>query len=62
MKPQPLPTSEEISRALRQVSQLRDLCLSLSRAGGGPDWVHPALLRDGKRVPLFPIGTVSGDE
>ncbi len=62
MEPKPKPTSEEIARSLRQVSELRDLCLSLSRAGGGPDWVHPALLRDGKRVPLFPMGTAPDGE
>jgi hypothetical protein len=62
MKSEPLPTSDEIARSLRQVEQLRELCLSLSRAGGGPDWVHPALLRDGKRVPLFPMGTAPDEE
>lgn len=38
MKPSPpLPTSDEVDRRLRIVSELRNLCLSLGRAGAARD-------------------------
>ena len=43
MNPEPpLPTSAEIDRRLRLVSELRNLCLSLGRARRLPDPAAPS--------------------